>query len=156
MAVAAAVGALWQGLGVALDFADVGLAFVGVGGDGEHDGVGCDAIENGGDGLGFGAVRAAPVFRSARGARVAAIPATRWSGKEARGPCRSVTRSRNRAVLVTFLGCGAVAGRRPGATGQPARTQARNPARVEAGVRARRSSHSSRPPGLPAGWPRRR
>ena len=68
------------------------------------------------------AVRAAPVFRSSWGARSALIPATRCSGMEARGPCRSVTRSRNRAVLVAFPGCGAGAGRsagarRPGATG---------------------------------------
>ena len=35
LAVAAAVGAFGEGLAVALDFADVGFAFVGVGGDGE-------------------------------------------------------------------------------------------------------------------------
>jgi hypothetical protein len=40
LAVSAAVGAYGQGLGVALDFADVGFAFVGVGGDGVDDGVG--------------------------------------------------------------------------------------------------------------------
>ena len=97
------------------------------------------------------AVRAAPVFRSSWGARSALIPATRLSGIEARDPCRSVTRSRNRAVLVAFLGCGAGAGRRPGATGHSARTQARNPARVEAGARARRSSHRSRPPRMASG-----
>ena len=79
------------------------------------------------------------------------MPATRLSGREARGPCRSVTRSRNRVVLVAFLGCGAGARRRPGATGHSARTQARNPARVEAGARARRSSHRSRPPRVASG-----
>jgi hypothetical protein len=45
-------------------------------------------------------------------------------------------------------------GRRPaarGATGHSARTQARNPARVEAGARARRSSLSSRPPRMASG-----
>jgi hypothetical protein len=40
LAVAAAVGVFGEGLGVALDFADVGFAFVGVCGDVEHDGVG--------------------------------------------------------------------------------------------------------------------
>ena len=50
------------------------------------------------------AVRAAPVFRPAAGARAALIAATRSSGMEARGPCRSVTRERNRAVLVAFRG----------------------------------------------------
>ena len=39
LAVAAAVGAFGEGFAVALDFADVGFAFVGVGGDGEQDGV---------------------------------------------------------------------------------------------------------------------
>jgi hypothetical protein len=37
-----------------LDFADVGFAFVGVGGDGEDDGVGRSGVEDEGDGLGFG------------------------------------------------------------------------------------------------------
>jgi len=60
------------------------------------------------------AVRAAPGFRSASGARVAAIPATALSGIEARGSCRSVTRSRNRAGLVAFRGCGAGVRQRPG------------------------------------------
>ena len=50
------------------------------------------------------AVRAAPALRSAWGARPALIPATRARGIEARDPCRSVTRSRNRAVLVAFRG----------------------------------------------------
>jgi hypothetical protein len=88
------------------------------------------------------AARAAPGFRSSWGARLALIPATRLSGSWARDQCRSVTRSRNRAVLVAFRGCVTGAGRRPGATGHSARTQARNPARVEAGARARRSSRS--------------
>jgi len=39
LAVALAVGAFGEGFAVALDFADVGFAFVGVGGDGEQDGV---------------------------------------------------------------------------------------------------------------------
>ena len=102
------------------------------------------------------AVRAAPVFRSSWGARSALIPATRCRGMEARDPCRSVTRSRNRAVLVAFLGCGAGAGRsvgarRPGATGHSSSTQARNPARVEAGARVRRSSQRMRPPRMASG-----
>ncbi len=50
------------------------------------------------------AARAAPGFRSAAGARAALIAATRSSGMEARGPCRSVTKERNRAVLVAFRG----------------------------------------------------
>ena len=40
LAVAPAVGAFGQGLTVSLDFADVGFAFVGVGGDGEQGGIG--------------------------------------------------------------------------------------------------------------------
>ena len=60
------------------------------------------------------AVRAAPTFRSSWGARSALIPATRCSGIEASDPCRSVTRSRNRAVLVAFRGCGAGGRPEPG------------------------------------------
>jgi hypothetical protein len=56
LAVAAAVGVFGQGLAVGLDFADVGFAFVGVGGDGEDDGVGRGGVEDEGDGLGFGVV----------------------------------------------------------------------------------------------------
>ena len=56
LAVAAAVGVFGQGLGVALDFADVGFALVGVGGDGEHGGVSRGGIEDEGDGLAFGVV----------------------------------------------------------------------------------------------------
>jgi hypothetical protein len=102
------------------------------------------------------AVRAAPAFRSSWEARSALIPATRCSGIEARDPCRSVTRSRNRAVLVAFLGCGAGAGRscrarRPGATGHSWSTQARNPARVEAGARARRRNQRTGPPRMASG-----
>ena len=41
--------------------------------------------------------------------------------------------------------------RRAGATGHSARTQARNPARVEAGARVRRSSHRIRPPRMASG-----
>ena len=37
LTVAAVVGVFGEGLGVALDFADVGFAFVGVGCDGEDD-----------------------------------------------------------------------------------------------------------------------
>ena len=47
--------------------------------------------------------------------------------------------------------CGEGAGRRAGATGHSARTQARNPARVEAGARVRRSSHKIRPPRMASG-----
>jgi hypothetical protein len=54
LAVAAAVRVIGQGLAVALDFADVGFAFVGVGGDGEHDGVGRGGVEDESYGLGFG------------------------------------------------------------------------------------------------------
>ena len=43
LTVAAAVGVFGQGLGVALDFANMGFAFFGVG-DGEHDGVGRGGI----------------------------------------------------------------------------------------------------------------
>jgi hypothetical protein len=41
--------------------------------------------------------------------------------------------------------------RRPGATGHSSTTQERNPARVEAGAIARRSSHSSNPPRIASG-----
>ena len=54
LAVAAAVGGFGEGQGVALDFADVGFAFVGMGGDGEHDCVGRGGVEDEGDGLAFG------------------------------------------------------------------------------------------------------
>ena len=50
------------------------------------------------------AARAAPGFRPTAGARAALIAATRSRGMEARGPCRSVTKERNRAVLVAFRG----------------------------------------------------
>ena len=50
------------------------------------------------------AARAAPGFRPTTGARAALIGATRSSGMEARGPCRSATRERNRPVLVAFRG----------------------------------------------------
>src|SRR5271165_7552289 len=50
------------------------------------------------------AARAAPGFRSAAGARAALIAATRSRGMEARDPCRSVTKDRNRSVLVAFRG----------------------------------------------------
>jgi hypothetical protein len=43
------------------------------------------------------------------GARSALIPAAASSGIEARDPRRSVTKVRNRAVLVAFPGCGATA-----------------------------------------------
>ena len=57
------------------------------------------------------AARAAPGFRSAAGARAALIEATRSRGMEASGPCRSVTKERNRAVLVAFRGTVPLAGR---------------------------------------------
>jgi hypothetical protein len=44
LAVAAAVGAFGEGLAVALDFAHVGFAFVGVGGDGVDRGAGRGGI----------------------------------------------------------------------------------------------------------------
>ena len=50
---------------------------------------------------GAGRLRAAPVFRSAAGARAALIEATRSRGMEASGPCRSATKERKRAVLVS-------------------------------------------------------
>ena len=91
------------------------------------------------------------------GPGAALIAATRSRGMEARGPFRSVTKERKRAVLVAFLGpwpavrAAGPGARRPGATGHSARTQARNPARVEAGARARRSSHKIRPPRMASG-----
>jgi hypothetical protein len=53
-AVAAAVGVFREGFAVALDFADVGFAFVGVGGDGEQDGVSRGGVQDEGDGLAVG------------------------------------------------------------------------------------------------------
>ena len=54
LAVAAAVGAFGQGLAVAFDFADVGFAFVGVGGDGEQGDVGGGGVQDEADGLAVG------------------------------------------------------------------------------------------------------
>ena len=54
LAVAAAVGAFGQVLAGAFDFADVGFAFVGVGGDGEHGDVGGGGVEDEADRLGVG------------------------------------------------------------------------------------------------------
>ena len=51
---------------------------------------------------------------------------------------------------VTWLG-EADAARRAGATGHSARTQARNPPRVDLGARARRSSHKISPPRMASG-----
>ena len=93
------------------------------------------------------------------------MAATRSRGMAASGPFRSATKERNRAVLVAFRGTvplprpgragadGRVgrAARRPGATGHSSRTQARNPARVEAGARVRRSSHKISPPTIASG-----
>jgi hypothetical protein len=107
----------------------------------------------------------APGLRATTGARSALMAATRDRGMEARGPYRSVARSRKRPVLVAFpgtvplprpgrLGAGGGArrgARRPGATGHSASTQARNPARVEAGASTRRSSHRARPPTVASG-----
>src|SRR6266567_2094529 len=99
------------------------------------------------------AARAVPGCRPARGAGSALIAATASSGIEAKDPGRSVARARNRAVLVTVRGGGAGAdrdsgARRPGATGHSASTQARNPARVEAGAWPGR-----RRPGAGSRWP---
>jgi hypothetical protein len=47
LAVTPTVGVLGQALAVSFDFADVGFAFVGVGGDGEDDGVGGGGVEDG-------------------------------------------------------------------------------------------------------------
>ena len=54
LAVAAAVGAFGQGLAVAFDFADVGFAFVGVGGDGEPGDAGGGFVEDEADGTAVG------------------------------------------------------------------------------------------------------
>jgi len=56
LAVAAAVGAFGQVLAGPLDLADVGLAFVGVGGDGEQGDVGGGGVQDEADGLGLGVV----------------------------------------------------------------------------------------------------
>jgi hypothetical protein len=54
LAVASAVGAFRQALAELLDFADVGLAFVGVLGDGEDGGGGGGGVQDEADGLGLG------------------------------------------------------------------------------------------------------
>ena len=72
------------------------------------------------------AVRAAPGLRATRGARSALMAATRDRGMEARGPYRSVARSRKRPVLVAFPGTvplprpGRFGARRGQARGAPA------------------------------------
>ena len=58
LAVAAAVGAFGQVLGVSLDFVEVGFAFVGVPGDREQGDVRGGGIEDEGDGLALGSRRA--------------------------------------------------------------------------------------------------
>jgi hypothetical protein len=54
LAVAPAIGAFGQALAELLDLADVGFAFVGVGGDGEEGCVGGGGVEDESDGLGLG------------------------------------------------------------------------------------------------------
>ena len=54
LAVASAVGAFGQALAELLDLADVGLAFVGVGGDGEHGGAGGGGVQDEADGVVLG------------------------------------------------------------------------------------------------------
>jgi hypothetical protein len=54
LAVLPAVGALGEGLAEALDFADVGFSFAGVGGDGVHGDVGGGGVEDEADGAGLG------------------------------------------------------------------------------------------------------
>ena len=54
LAVAAAVGAFGQVLAGPFDFAEVGFAFVGVGGDGEHGDVGGGGVQDQADRLGLG------------------------------------------------------------------------------------------------------
>lgn len=46
LAVASAVGVLWELLGETVDLADVRLSFAGVGGDGEHGDVGCRRVHD--------------------------------------------------------------------------------------------------------------
>jgi hypothetical protein len=54
LAVAPAVGALWQAAARPLDLADVGLSLVGMRGDGEHGDVGGGGVQDQADGLGVG------------------------------------------------------------------------------------------------------
>ena len=54
LAVTAAVGAFGEVLAESFYFADVGFAFVGVGGDGEDRGAGGGGVQDKGDGLAFG------------------------------------------------------------------------------------------------------
>ena len=54
LAVAAAVGAFGEGLAVAFDFADVGFAFVGVGGNGEQGDAGGGFVQDEADGAAVG------------------------------------------------------------------------------------------------------
>ena len=69
LAVLPAVGAFGQGLAVALDFADVGFSFVGVGGDGEHGGVGGGGVEDEADRAGVGVAAGEGEDRGAVGFR---------------------------------------------------------------------------------------
>ena len=109
------------------------------------------------------AARAAPGLRPTWGARSALIAATRdergWrrEGRAVRWPGPGSGRSWSPSAGPSASPAGragpAVPGRarRPGATGHSSSTQARNPASVEAGARARRSSHRARPPRTASG-----
>ena len=110
------------------------------------------------------AVRAAPGCRPAWGARAEAIrgdgaragsrrethavrspdPGSGRSWSPSPGPSSSPGPAGRRRA-------GAGRARRPGATGHSSSTQARNPVRVEAGARVRRSSHRARPPRTASG-----
>ena len=68
-----------------------------------------------------------------------------------KGTGRSWSPSAGPSLDLGRAGTGGGAARRPGATGHCSSTQARNPARVEAGARARRSSHKIRPPRMASG-----
>ena len=79
LAVAAAVGAFGQALAEAFYFADVGFAFVGVGGDGEDGDAGGGGVEEEGDGLAVGV--AARQGNDARARRSPARPARGRCGR---------------------------------------------------------------------------
>ena len=142
------------------------------GGDQEHDGQD-DRVLDDHRGSPFwaastarrSAVRADPAFRPTWGASAAEICATAPSGMAASGPCRSVTRARNRAVFVSPRGRSPAARTAAGlgrGDGRGGRGQAGGAAAggdraflehpgAEPGQRGRRgqasrSSHSSSPP----------
>jgi len=80
LAVAVAVGVFGQGAAVAFDFADVGFALVGVGGDGEQGDVGGGVVQDEADRPGLG-------IAAGQGERAGAVcVGPGWFGVDAGAP----------------------------------------------------------------------